>query len=212
MVSDGGTKVTIDRKAMEETFAFMQSLTQGQKLMPNNATATTSSTLFSQGRVGFLFDGVWQIPTYRGIKGLNFNVVPFPPLLGPKAVAYADSHSLVIPRSSGRSPARTDDAVGFIKGLLDQSSIWADGGHVPAWLPVQKSKEFLELKPQSNYTQAAFNAVYDPVAWYTGAGSDFQTAMGSVIASVLTGGTDPKGGVDAMTTSLKTFSTARPPV
>jgi multiple sugar transport system substrate-binding protein len=212
MVSDGGTKVTIDRHAMEEAFAFMQSLTQRQKLMPSNATATTSSTLFSQGRAGFLFDGVWQIPTYRGIKGLDFNVVPFPPLLGSKPVAYADSHSLVIPRSSGRPPARTTDAVRFIKGLLDQSSIWADGGHVPAWLPVQKSKEFLELKPQSNYTEAAFNAVYDPVAWYTGAGSDFQTAMGSVIASVLTGSTDPKGGVDAMTTSLKTFSTARPPV
>ena len=66
----------------------------------------------------------------------------------------------------------------FIKGLLDQSPTWADGGHVPAWLPVQKSKAFLKQKPQSNYIQAAFNAVYDPVAWYTGAGSDFQTAMG----------------------------------
>jgi len=212
IVSDLGTKVTIDRGAMEQTFAFMQSLTQGQKLMPANATATTSSSLFSQGKVGFLFDGVWQIPTYRGIKGLHFNVEPFPPLLGSKPVAYADSHSLVIPKSTGRSAARTKDAVQFIKGLLDESLTWADGGHVPAWLPVQKSKAFLELKPQSNYTEAAFNAVYDPEAWYTGAGSDFQTAMGSVIASVLTGATDPKGGVDAMTTNLKTFSTARPPV
>jgi multiple sugar transport system substrate-binding protein len=212
MVSDGGTKVTIDRSAMEQTFAFMQSLTQGQKLMPSNATATTSSTLFSQGKVGFLFDGEWQIPTYRDVKTLHFDVVPFPALLGPKPVAYADSHSLVIPKNPGRSTKRTDDAVRFVKGLLDESSIWADGGHVPAWLPVQKSKTFRDLKPQSNYTAAAFDAVYDPVAWYTGAGSDFQTAMGSVIASVLTGATDPKGGVDAMTTSLKTFSTARPPV
>lgn len=68
------------------------------------------------------------------------------------------------------------------------------------------------MDPQSNYTEAAFNAVYDPAAWYTGAGSDFQTAMGSVIASVLTGATDPKSGVEAMTSSLETFSTARPPV
>jgi multiple sugar transport system substrate-binding protein len=212
MVSDLGTKVTIDRQAMEETFAFMQSLTQGQKLMPSTATATTSSTLFSQGKVGFLFDGEWQIPTYRDVKTLHFNVVPFPALLGPKPVAYADSHALVIPRSTGRSTTRTKNAVSFIKGLLDESRIWAEGGHVPAWLPVQKSKAFRELKPQSNYTEAAFNAVYDPVAWYTGAGSDFQTAMGSVIASVLTGATSPKGGVEAMTASLKTFSTARPPV
>lgn len=211
IVTDLGTKVTIDRAAMEETFAFMQRLTT-QKLMPANSTATTSSTLFSQGRVGFLFDGVWQIPTYRGIEGLEFNVVPFPALLGDKPVAYADSHALIIPTSSGRPAQRTEDAVLFIKGLLDQSSTWADGGHVPAWLPVQKSKEFLKLEPQSNYTEAAFNAVYDPPGWYTGAGSDFQTAMGSVVASVLTGGTDPKSGVDDMTTSLQSFSTARPPV
>jgi multiple sugar transport system substrate-binding protein len=102
--------------------------------------------------------------------------------------------------------------VDFIAGLLNESATWADGGHVPAWLPVQESKEFKELKPQSNYTEAAFNAVYDPEAWYTGAGSDFQTAMGSVVAGVFNGGTDPKSGVEAMTASLKTFSTARPPV
>jgi multiple sugar transport system substrate-binding protein len=212
LVEDGGTKVTIDRGAMESTFAFLQSLTGSQKLMPNNATATTSSTLFSQGEVGFLFDGVWQLPTYRGIKELDFDIVPFPALLGDKPVAYADSHALAIPASSGRPEKRTADAVAFIQGLLDQSATWADGGHVPAWPPVQNSAEFKKLEPQSNYTEAAFNAVYDPPGWYTGAGSDFQTAMGSVIASVISGGTDPKGGVEAMTTSLEKFSTARSPV
>jgi multiple sugar transport system substrate-binding protein len=211
IVSDQGTKVTIDDHAMEESFAFLQSLTK-QKLMPGTATATTSSSLFSQGKAGFLFEGVWQLPTYRTVKGLKFNIEPFPALLGPKPVAYADSHALVIPKSSARSARRTTDAVNFIKGLLDQSAIWADGGHVPAWLPVQKSAEFRALKPQSNYTEAAFNAVYDPVGWYTGAGSDFQTAMGSVVASVLTGVTSPKQGVGAIKNSLKTFSTARPPV
>src|SRR3712207_6715549 len=111
IVSELGTKVTIDRGAMEETFAFMQSLTQDQGLMPGNATATTSSTLFSQSRVGFLFDGVWQIPTYRDVEGLEFNVVPFPALLGDKPAAYADSHALVIPTRTGRSSTRTRDAV-----------------------------------------------------------------------------------------------------
>jgi multiple sugar transport system substrate-binding protein len=217
IVSDQGTEVTIDNDAMEETFAFMQSLTSTLGLMPGSATSTTATTLFGGGTVGFLFDGEWQIPTYRGVKlangkPLDFNVVPFPAILGPKPVAYADSHSLVIPQSSGRSAQRSADAVAFIKGLLDESAIWAGGGHIPAWLPVQKSPAFLKQKPQSNYIQAAFNAVYDPVAWYTGAGSDFQTAMGSVISSVLGGHTSPSGGVDQMTSSLMTFATARPPV
>ena len=217
IVSDQGTRVTIDREAMQETFAFMQSLTGTKGLMPGSATAATASTLFSGGKVGFLFDGEWQIPTYTGVKlpdgkKLDFNVVPFPAILGSKPVAYADSHSLIVPKSRARSAQRSKDAVDFIKGLLDESAIWAGGGHIPAWLPVQKSKKFLEQKPQSNYIQAAFNAVYDPVAWYTGAGSDFQTAMGSVISSVFGGHMSPRAGVDAMTSSLRTFSTARPPV
>jgi multiple sugar transport system substrate-binding protein len=217
IVSELGTEVTVDQDAMEKTFEFLQSLTVDQQLMPANATATTSSTLFSQGEVGFLFDGVWQIPTYRGVKQpngepLDFSVVPFPPLAGPDPVAYADSHALIIPASSGRSAERTENAVRFIKGLLEQSATWADGGHVPAWLPVQESQGFLEMEPQSNYVQAAFDAAYDPEAWYTGAGSDFQTAMGSVVANVLTGGADPSEGVNDMIDSLREFSTARAPV
>jgi multiple sugar transport system substrate-binding protein len=217
IVSDQGSRVTVDRAALEETFAFMQSLTGKLGLMPGNAADATVTELFSQGKAGFLFDGEWQIPTYRGVKlpdgrPLSFNVVPFPAILGPKPVSYADSHSLVIPRNTARSAARTADAVAFIKGLLDRSFIWAHGGHIPAWLPVQTSQAYLDLKPQSNYRQAAFNAVYDPAGWYTGAGSDFQLAVGGVITEVLAGQISPRSGVSAMTASLKSFTTAIPPV
>ncbi len=164
--------------------------------MPGNATPATASTVFGSGKAGFLFDGVWQIPTYKEVKlpdgsPLDFNVEPFPAILGPDPVAYADSHALVIPHSSGRSPEHSADAVTLIKGLLDQGSLWAGGGHVPAWLPVQESQEFRDLSPQSSYVQAAFNAVYDPPGWYTGAGSDFQNVMGGVILGVLSGAATP---------------------
>jgi multiple sugar transport system substrate-binding protein len=217
VVEDEGTKVTLDRAAAEETFALMQQLTVGQKLMPSSATATTVSTLFGQGQVGFLFDGVWQIPTYQGIElasgdPLDFDVVPFPAILGDQPRAYADSHALVVPKSSARSAERSAHAVDFIKGLLEDSLTWSGGGHVPAWLATQESPEFQEEKPQSNYVQAAFDAVYDPPAWYTGAGSDFQTSMGAVITKVLAGQTTPKPAVDEMSDSLKTYAAARPPV
>ena len=68
IVSDQGTRVTIDAAALEETFAFMQSLTGPLGLMPGNAADATVTTLFSEGKAGFLFDGEWQIPTYRGVK------------------------------------------------------------------------------------------------------------------------------------------------
>jgi multiple sugar transport system substrate-binding protein len=217
VVEGEGTKVTLDRSAAEETFTLMQELTVGKKLMPSSATATTVSTLFGQGKVGFLFDGVWQIPTYQGVKlesgdPLDFDVVPFPAILGDKPRSYADSHALVVPKSSARSTGRSADAAAFIKGLLEDSLTWTGGGHVPAWLATQQSPEFQEEKPQSNYVQAAFDAVYDPPAWYTGAGSDFQNSMGAVITKVLAGQAKPDSAVGEMSDSLKTYAAARPPV
>ncbi|MCW2874770.1 MAG: transporter substrate-binding protein [Streptomyces oryziradicis] len=211
VVTGSGTRIDINDDAMRETFAFMQSLTAGG-LMPKSLTGSGANALFSTGKAGFLFDGEWQIPSYRLVKGFNFNVVPFPALLGPKPVAYADSHALVIPRNSKRSSARTGHAAQFIKSLLDNSATWAQGGHIPAWLPTQRSKAFLDQSPQHNYVEAAFNAQYDPVAWYTGAGSDFQNTVGATIIEVLAGRTSPKNAVSGMRADLKRYTTARPPV
>ncbi|MGQ4513260.1 extracellular solute-binding protein [Streptomyces sp. DW26H14] len=211
VVTDSGTAVDIDADAMEETFAFMQSIT-GPGLMPKELNGSGANVLFSTGKAGFLFDGEWQIPSYRLVKGLHFNVVPFPALLGPEPVAYADSHALVVPRNPRRSSARTAQAARFIKSLLDHSATWAQGGHVPAWLPVQRSKGFLGQSPQRNYVQAAFDAQYDPVAWYTGAGSDFQNTVGATIIEVLAGRLGPRKAVAAMRADLKRYTTARPPV
>ncbi|WP_327296114.1 extracellular solute-binding protein [Streptomyces sp. NBC_01197] len=211
VVTGSGTTIDIDTEAMQETFDFMQGLTR-TGLMPKSLNGSGANALFSTGKAGFLFDGEWQIPSYRLVKGLHFNVVPFPALLGPEPVAYADSHALVVPRNPKRSPARTAHAAQFIKSLLDNSATWAHGGHVPAWLPSQRSKAFLGQSPQRNYVQAAFNARYDPVAWYTGAGSDFQNTVGATVIEVLAGRLGPKKAVGAMRADLKRYTTARPPV
>ncbi|MEU9385203.1 extracellular solute-binding protein [Streptomyces sp. NPDC048279] len=211
IVTDSGTKIAIDDEAMQETVAFMQSLT-GPDLMPKNLTGAGANVLFSTKKAGFLFDGEWQIPTYRQVKNLKFNVVPFPALLGAKPVAYADSHALVLPRNDRGNETRTRDASKFVRSLLDSSAVWAEGGHIPAWLPTQRSKAFLEQSPQHNYVEAAFNAQYDPVAWYTGAGSDFQGVIGGTVIEALAGRITPKGMAAAMRSALKRYTTSRPPV
>ncbi|MGW7241618.1 extracellular solute-binding protein [Streptomyces sp. NPDC054804] len=211
IVTDSGTKIVIDDEAMQETVAFMQSLT-GPGLMPKNLTGAGANALFSTGKSGFLFDGEWQIPSYRAVKNLKFNVVPFPALLGSKPVAYADSHALILPRNDRGDETRTRNASKFVKSLLDSSAVWAEGGHIPAWLPTQQSKAFLGQSPQRNYVQAAFNARYDPVAWYTGAGSDFQGVIGGTVIEALAGRISPTGMAASMRSALKRYTTSRPPV
>jgi multiple sugar transport system substrate-binding protein len=211
IVTDSGTKIVIDDEAMQETVSFMQSLT-GPGLMPKNLTGAGANALFSTGKSGFLFDGEWQIPSYRAVKNLKFNVVPFPALLGSEPVAYADSHALILPRNDRGDETRTRNASKFVKSLLGSSAVWAEGGHIPAWLPTQRSRAFLDQSPQRNYVQAAFNAQYDPVAWYTGAGSDFQGVIGGTVIEALAGRITPKGMAAAMRSALKRYTTSRPPV
>jgi multiple sugar transport system substrate-binding protein len=50
------------------------------------------------------------------------------------------------------------------------------------------------------------------VAWYTGAGSDFQSVVGGTVIEAIAGRLSPKSAVSSMRSDLKRFTTARPPV
>ena len=127
--------------------------------------------------------GEWEISTFQTAK-MPFGMTLFPNVFGgDKYAVQADSHTLVVP-ARGNDPTRTDHALTFIRSILDQSLTWAKGGHIPAWLPVANSAEYKQLKPQSNYAAAAAAAVYDPPAWYSGSGSNFEIITGSAIATV----------------------------
>ena len=103
-------------------------------------------------------------------------------------------------------------ALTMIRTLLGQSMTWAEGGHIPAWLPVQKSAAYKKLKPQSNYQSVASTAVYDPPAWYSGSGSDMENYLGQAIASLMLGGASPQATFDSMHGSLHTLAQEAVPV
>src|SRR5699024_3408712 len=86
-------------------------------------------------------------------------------------------HTFILPRKQ-RSPAQRQQAMEFIRTMLEQSLIWAEGGHVPAYLPTAESEEYLALEPQRYYAGAADHAVYDDPAWYGGSGSTFEDTVG----------------------------------
>jgi multiple sugar transport system substrate-binding protein len=143
---------------------------------------------------------------------MPFSMTLFPNVFGgSKYAVQADSHTLVIP-ARGNDPARTDHALTFIRSLLDQSLTWAKGGHVPAWLPVAQSEEYKQLKPQSNYAAAAQAAVYDPPAWYSGSGSNFEIITGSAIATVRAGQKPPEPALKDMISGLQTYAKTPSPV
>ena len=208
VVGDNGTQLLLDDDKAAKALDFMRSLTK-DGLLPSSADDAGVASLFASGKAGFVLEGVWNIPTYRE-AGTPFGVVPVPALMADRAVSYADSHALIIPNNPNRSPEATRNAVAFIRSLLDSSPTWAQGGHVPAWLPVQKSQGVQKL--ESSYIGAAYDAQYDPDAWYSGAGSDFQILMGSAIGGVQNGTSDVSTAIRSMRDRLTRYTQTSPPV
>src|SRR5699024_3151580 len=88
----------------------------------------------------------------------------------------------ILPRKQ-RSPAQRQQAMEFIRTMLEQSLIWAEGGHVPAYLPTAESEEYPALEPQRHYSGAADHAVYDDPAWYGRSRSMIEDPLGEQLGS-----------------------------
>jgi len=212
VLADDGKKVVFDDDKALEVLGLMQSLSKEQ-LVPSSLDYEGSIATFANGDAGFIFQGEWEISTFQTAK-MPFSMTTFPNIYG-GANGYAvqaDSHTLIIPKQPDADPVRRRSALELVKSLLDQSKIWAEGGHVPAWLPFANSNAYREMTPQSNYAAAADAAVYDPSGWYSGSGSNFEIVVGSSIGAVLAGQLEPQAALRQMRTKLGVLARTAQPI
>jgi len=211
VLADDGKKVVIDDAKALQVMSFMESITKSG-LFPAAIDYAGSIATFTNGQAGFYFQGEWEISTMQTAK-MPFSMTLFPNLYGgAKYAVQADSHTLIIPKQPNVDAARLDRSMRLIKSMLDQSKTWAEGGHVPAWLPFRDSAEYKALTPQSNYAAAAEGAVYDPPGWYSGSGSNFEIVTGSALATVLGNQQTPAAALNQMRDQLTHLSTTASPI
>jgi multiple sugar transport system substrate-binding protein len=194
VLSDTGTKVVLDDDKAMKVLTFLQGL--GKKgLFPSSIDYQGAIAMFANGQAGFYFQGEWEITTFQTAK-LPFSMTLFPNVFGgDKYACQADSHTLVIPKQATHDQRQQERSLKFIRSMLDQSAVWAAGGHVPSWQPYAQSADYKKLEPQSQYAAAADSAVYDPEGWYSGSGSDFEINIGSSIGAVQSGQLTPKAAI-----------------
>ncbi|MEV0096317.1 extracellular solute-binding protein [Streptomyces sp. NPDC050738] len=212
LVADQGRRVVVDMDAAAEALAYMRRLTK-EKVVPAAADGAGGAiTLLNTGKAGFLMDGVWQVLAVKAAE-VKFDMRPLPRIFDDAAYACAaDSHALVLPKAPSAKAQRMDGSLEFIASMLHSSHLWAEGGHVPAWLPTQRSRTYRELTPQSHYAAAADGAAYDPAAWYGGAGSILQVVVGDAVTSVFTGATSPTAGAQRIRRELRELAAQPSPV
>jgi multiple sugar transport system substrate-binding protein len=188
-----GGRAVIDKAAAVESLTLMRTLLDGE-IAAAQSDYGTAVAEFATGKSGMLFTGVWELRTMQN-AGIPFDATAIPTLYGTPAV-YADSHSFVLPHQSAADPHRRDLAYRFVADMLAGSFGWAEAGHIPAYLPVTESPAYDELVPQAHYADAATHVVYDPTAWFTGSGSNFQGEFGAAVQNVLLSGDDPAAAID----------------
>lgn len=188
-----GGKAVIDKDVAVECLTLMQSLLDGE-IAAAQADYGTAVAEFSSGKSGMFMTGVWELRTMQN-AGIPFDATTIPTLYGTDAV-YADSHSFVLPHQTNADPVRRDLTYQFVADMLKGSFGWAEAGHIPAFLPVTESPEYDDLIPQAHYAHAAQSVVYDPVAWFTGSGSNFQGEFAGAVQGVLLSGDDPAAAID----------------
>jgi multiple sugar transport system substrate-binding protein len=189
---DGKELVMEDDKA-EQVLSFMTDLTVTNKVAAQNIDYAGSVALFGSAKAGFLWNGEWEVTTFQTQK-TPFSMAPFPQVYSEYRV-QADSHTFVLPRQGSVDPVSRANALQFISFMLKDSYTWAQGGHVPSYLPIAESANYKSLKPQSNYASVASNIVIDPVAWFSGSGSQMENQAGAAFQLALNGQGTPTQGV-----------------
>jgi multiple sugar transport system substrate-binding protein len=189
-----GGEVVYDREKAIASLEFIQSLLDGTIATPSG-DAGNAIAEFAGTKSGAIFTGVWELPTFQTAE-LPFDAMPIPNLFG-TAATYADSHAFVLPHQSSPDPVKRRKTYEFVADMLKNSLQWAGAGHIPAYKPVIDSPDYADLLPQAHYANAAEQINYDPVAYFTGSGSDFQSFFAENVQNVFLGRQDAAEGIDA---------------
>jgi multiple sugar transport system substrate-binding protein len=193
LTPDGSKLVLDDNKALQ-VLTFMADLTLKAKVASPTIDYGGAVALFASGKAGFFWQGEWEVTTFQTTK-LPFNMTLFPNIFG-NNTTQADSHTFILPMQASVDQQRLASSLEFISFMLKDSMVWAQGGHIPAYQPVVKSTAYQQMKPQANYAAQAQQIVYDPLAWFSGSGSQMETQGGAAFQAVMSGQLTPKQGLD----------------
>lgn len=192
LVSDDGTRITIDDAKALQALRFMRQLGE-EGLCDPRTDYSASVAQFTNGQAAFMWNGDWETTGLKE-RGTPFSMTRFPSVFGSGA-AQADCHVFVLPHQRDRDPEVERATYRFIAYLVKNSADWAVAGHVPAYLPALEEPDYLALQPQSEYRSVITDVALDPQVWYAGSASRLWIDFGGAFSPVVSGERTPEEGL-----------------
>ncbi len=163
---------------------------------PPKTDYPSTVALFTSGKVPFMINGVWEVPTMDDLnkqgKLFNWGAIEIPALFN-HTCTYSDSHSFAIPNNVDKpaTPEKHAAVLEVIKWMEARSLFWATAGHIPANKAVTESAEYKAMQPQATYAPLTANGVFDPKSVLAGVASPLFDAAGNAITPAMNGELDP---------------------
>ncbi len=211
LFDESGTELILDEERGLEALEFMRRLSIEEEVAPRGADYQAAVANFSNGQAAFLFNGGWEVTTFQ-TQQVPFSMTTFPNVFGNTNRTQGDCHCFVLPHQRNRDWDNTRAALEYVAYMLQNSVDWAAGGHVPSYLPVVESPEYLNLTPQSHYRHAAENVQLDPDVWFSGSASDMESQASGAFGAVHAGTNTPQEALDQFRGALQRLLDTPSPV
>lgn len=209
VVSPDGKDVLLDDAKGIEAASFIRELTLGSKAAAPATDGPAATALFGNQKAGFYINGEWDVTTFKTDK-IPFGMTLFPQIYDNQDT-WSDSHSFVIPHQRSQDSHRLDAVMQFIAYVEKHAITWAQGGHIPAYLPTVQSAAYRNLEPQAHYHSEADHVIFDPQAWYSGAAGQLETNAGAAFQNVFAGQMTPQQGYAQFKSALQKLAAQKPP-
>lgn len=140
-----------------------------EDLIPQGTDLEVASSLFSDGKVGMIIDGPWEISAYRDALGDSLQVVEFPEYNGEPMNTFSGNKGWLVSYYSENTYWATELAL-FLTNAESSEIYYNQAAELPAHLDVEIDDEFME--PIFEQTQNShsmpnipeMNQVWDPMA------------------------------------------------
>jgi len=154
---DEPQRFTFDDPAAREALEYIVSLVRdGVVPTEEEIAAQDLETRFVAGGLGMLLSSRREVPAFREVGGLDFDVAPLPTSREPAGILHSDAYCM-----SAGAPA-PDDAFEFIRfatGKQGQTITALGGRTVPSLIEVAESGAFLDPTQEPRHSEVFLDGV-----------------------------------------------------
>ncbi|MGH2701269.1 MAG: ABC transporter substrate-binding protein [Actinomycetota bacterium] len=155
---DQPTRFTLEEPASREALEFIVSLVRDDGVVPteNEIAAQDLETRFVAGKLGMLLSSRREVPAFREVAGLKFDVAPLPTSEQRAGILHSDAYCMA---AGAPAPDEAFEFVRFATGKQGQTITALGGRTVPSMIEVAESGAFLDPTRAPRHSQVFLDGV-----------------------------------------------------